>query len=70
MIYAPAVSVSTASIPFGAAHRVDFDTPPLRGLRLKPFRFHLGSRRNNGSYTCRAFSAVPFGTMLVGWIRR
>jgi hypothetical protein len=50
MICALAASVSGASIPFGAAHRVYFDTPPLKGLRLEPFRFHLGSCRNNGVY--------------------
>ena len=31
MIYALAASVFTATIPFGAAHRVYFDTPPLKG---------------------------------------
>ena len=25
----------------GAPHRNNFDTPPLKGLRLEPFRFHL-----------------------------
>ena len=24
----------------GAPHRNNFDTPPLKGLRLEPFRFH------------------------------
>jgi len=36
MIRALAVSGSTASIPFGAAHRVNFDTPPLKGWRSLP----------------------------------
>jgi len=31
MICVPAVSVLGARIPFGAAHRVYFDTPPLKG---------------------------------------
>ena len=31
MICAPAASVLGARIPFGAAHRVYFDTPPLGG---------------------------------------
>ena len=31
MIHAHAASVAAASIPFGAAHRVNFDNPPLRG---------------------------------------
>ena len=31
MIRAHAASVPAASIPFGAAHRVNFDTPPLKG---------------------------------------
>ncbi len=50
MIYARAANRMAVSIPFGAAHRVYFDTPPLKGLRLEPFRFHLGSCRNNGVY--------------------
>jgi hypothetical protein len=29
-----------ASIPFGAAHRVYFDTPPLKGRCLAPFSAH------------------------------
>jgi hypothetical protein len=31
MIRARAASRMGASIPFGAAHRVNFDTPPLKG---------------------------------------
>jgi hypothetical protein len=31
MICARATDVYSASIPFGAAHRVYFDTPPLKG---------------------------------------
>ena len=31
MICVLAASVFTANIPFGAAHRVYFDTPPLKG---------------------------------------
>jgi hypothetical protein len=37
--------------PFGAAHRLNIDTPPLKGLRLEPFRFHLE--------TCRAAKTYP-----------
>jgi hypothetical protein len=37
-------------IPFGAAHRMNFDTPPLKGLRLEPFRFHLESCRAATTY--------------------
>jgi hypothetical protein len=32
-----AASRSGTGIPFGASHRVNFDTPPLKGLRLEPF---------------------------------
>jgi hypothetical protein len=31
MVRARAASHSGVSIPFGAAHRVNFDTPPLKG---------------------------------------
>jgi hypothetical protein len=31
MILARAIDVSGAFVPFGAAHRVYFDTPPLKG---------------------------------------
>ena len=34
--------------PNGAAHREKVDTPPLKGLRMEPFRSHLE--------TCRATS--------------
>ena len=49
MICALAASVSGASFPFGAAHRVYFDTPPLKGLRLEPF----GSIRNRSEESMR-----------------
>jgi hypothetical protein len=51
MVRAHAASDSAVSIPFGAAHRVNFDTPPLTGLRMEPFRFHLETCRINAS--CR-----------------
>ena len=42
---------------FGASHRVYFDTPPLKGLRLEPRRFHLRSDRKDGvSCTQAVFS--------------
>ena len=50
MVRARAASHSGISIPFGAAHRVNFDTPPLKGLRTEPFRFHLETCRNNAAY--------------------
>jgi hypothetical protein len=31
MVHARAASQMAVSIPFGAAHRVNFDTPPLKG---------------------------------------
>ena len=34
MVRARAASHSGVRIPFGAAHRVDFDTPPLKGRCL------------------------------------
>jgi hypothetical protein len=43
MVRARAASHSGVRIPFGAAHRMNFDTPPLKGLRLEPF----GSLRNH-----------------------
>jgi hypothetical protein len=36
MVRARATNRTTASIPFGAAHRVYFDTPPLQGWRSLP----------------------------------
>lgn len=63
MSRAPAAKRSQAGTPFGAAHRVYFDTPPLKGLRSEPFRFHLGSCRNNRGCVRSAIFVVPFGTM-------
>jgi hypothetical protein len=37
MVRARAASQMAVSIPFGAAHRVNFDTPPLEGRCLAPF---------------------------------
>jgi hypothetical protein len=36
MIRARAASHFGVSIPFGAAHRVNFDNPPLKGSCLAP----------------------------------
>ena len=36
MIHAHAMNDSGPGSRFGAAHRVYFDTPPLKGLRLEP----------------------------------
>lgn len=52
-------------IPFGAAHRVNFDTPPLKGLRLEPFRFQLETCRNSTACAKSAISVVPLGTATV-----
>jgi hypothetical protein len=37
MVRARAANRTTAGIPFGAAHRVYFDTPPLKGRCRAPF---------------------------------
>jgi hypothetical protein len=55
MVRARAASRIGASIPFGAAHRVYFDTPPLKGLRLEPFRFHLETCRAAETYRKTGF---------------
>jgi len=70
MVRALAADVPGASIPFGAAHRVNFDTPPLKGLRLEPFRFQLETCRNNAACAESAISAVPLGTATVNANRR
>ena len=49
MVRARAASHFGVSIPVGAAHRVNFDTPPLKGLRMEPFRFQLETCRNNAA---------------------
>ena len=41
MNHAHAADIPAAGTPFGAAHRVYLDTPPLKGLRLQPSWFHL-----------------------------
>jgi hypothetical protein len=48
----------------GASHRKNFDTPPLKGLCLEPFRFQLGSRRDELVYAPRPIFTVPFGTVV------
>ena len=50
--------------PFGAAHRVYLDTPPLKGLRLQPSWFHLATYRKEKGYIVYANSTVPDGTVL------
>jgi hypothetical protein len=62
MVRARVAEHSCVSIPFGAAHRVNFDTPPLKGLRLEPFRFQLETCTNNGAFAKNAILAVPMGT--------
>jgi hypothetical protein len=62
MIRGLAASVSGVKSPFGAAHRVYFDTPPLKGLRMEPFRFHLETCRDNGTSMKNADCPVPAGT--------
>ena len=70
MIRARAASHSGVSIRFGAAHRVNFDTPPLKGLRMEPFRFQLETCRNNAACAENSIFAVPFGTSTVNGLRR
>jgi hypothetical protein len=53
-----------------AAQRVNFDTPPLKGLRLEPFRFHLETCRAAGAYAKTEFRTVPFGTAAIRALRR
>ena len=62
MVRALAANHSGLSIPFGAAHRVNFDTPPLKGLRLEPFRFQTGTCRHDAGCARSAIFAVPLGT--------
>jgi hypothetical protein len=66
MVRARAANHSGVGIPFGAAHRVNFDTPPLKGLRLEPFRFHLGSCGEIETCVRSANFAVPSGTVAAG----
>ena len=70
MVRARAASHSGISIPFGAAHRVNFDTPPLKGLRMEPFRFHLETCRNNAACAEKSIFAVPRGAAIVNGLRR
>ena len=53
-----------AARPFGAAHRVYLDTPPLKGLRLQPSWFHLEPHRKEKGSVSRAKDRVPDGTVL------
>jgi hypothetical protein len=53
-----------ATSPFGAAHRVYLDTPPLKGLRLQPRWFHLEPHRKEKGCMFYATNAVPDGTVL------
>jgi hypothetical protein len=70
MVRARAASHSGISIPFGAAHRVNFDTPPLKGLRMEPFRFHLETFRNNGAYRGKLNLLGSIGNRTCKWNRR
>jgi hypothetical protein len=54
----------------GAAHRVNFDTPPLKGLRLEPFRFHWGTCGWRTACGFSAISEVPSGTAIAKANRR
>jgi hypothetical protein len=50
--------------------RVNFDTPPLNGLRLEPFRFHLEIYGAARTYAKTEFWPVPFVTGAVNAKRR
>jgi hypothetical protein len=47
----------------GAAHRKNYDTPPLTGLRLEPKWFHPEPCSNDGTYVRGPIPAVPNGTV-------
>lgn len=61
MIRAHAANRSGANIPCGAAHRVNFDTPPLRGRCLAPF---------GAIWRCAEFVGVTKFVVPVGAHRR
>ena len=67
---AHAANRMAAGIPFGAAHRVNFDTPPLKGLRMEPFRFHLETCRNNAAYLGKLNLRGSIGSRDCKWDRR
>ena len=48
MIRGLAANVSGVKSPFGAAHRVYLDTPPLKGLRMQPVG-SIWNRKDNGA---------------------
>jgi hypothetical protein len=62
--HAHAVEIPGAGSPFGAAHRVYLDTPPLKGLRLQPSWFHLEPHRKEKGSVSRANDPVPDGIIL------
>jgi hypothetical protein len=57
MVRAHAASRTTASIPFGASHRVYFDTPPLKGCCRAP----LGAIGRCAEFAGRTKFVVPVG---------
>ena len=59
MIRALAVNSPGTGIPFGAAHRVNFDTPPLKGLRLEPFGSIRNRREESMRYAHSRFHPEP-----------
>ena len=52
--------VLKAALPSASALGVD--TPPLKGLRLQPFRLQMGSCRNGASCGWSVFFVVASGT--------
>lgn len=62
MVRACGASHSGVSIPFVASRRVNFDSPPLKGLCMEPFRFHLETQSRIGNYVQSEILAVPFAT--------
>jgi hypothetical protein len=61
MVRARAASRMAASIPFGAAHRLNFDTPPLKGRCLAPF---------GATWRCAEFGEVTKFVVPMGAHRR
>ncbi len=47
---------------YGASHRTNFDTPPLKGSCLRPKRFHLEPHHENNNLQ---EIPIPTGTGLV-----
>jgi hypothetical protein len=59
-----AANVAASSIRFSAAHRVNFDAPPLKWLRLELFRFLLETHSRIGTYVRSKTRTVPFATLV------